>query len=1451
MKKQNAIYKLVIVLILLTLMAGSPSLKTAQAMPETPEDPEAVNLISKPVVVFPGLRRGELDGGDPDIYPPAPKHPNDLGVIGAVPDTTGAVGHTHYLQSVNKSLRLFRKDGLMVDEATINNFWNGASGAYATGTYCDPAYGPNHHGQPYIIYDHLAARWIIVDVAYRWWEVDIGPYYLCVAVSSGTPAPMVTAVGTYLMNPPFPTPANWFYYAIPVIGPGAQYFYPSNPKLGLWPDGIYISADLYDLFNNGYSRLPRGAMAWAVNRSQVEGGVFPPSSIDVIPVFFYEGRGFEHLVPTNLLGQAPSSNVPNYYATIEPGRFRMWEFRVDWSNLSYTFGVGTNHDPNVTINTDTSGIWAQGHIVPQPGTSEQVEAMGYRLTSPLQYRIVDGVPSIWTSHTVLNGGVTGLRWYEMQFAQDGTPFFYQTGTFNPSDGNFRWLPSLAVDKRGNMAIGYNLGNSIWPFDAARTRFPSIYYTGRLRSDVPGALPQGEWPLDLPNPLLPPFNATQYDFDGVPDGPWGRQAQMTVDPANDCVFWFTSMYYSDFPVDGAWNGYDWYTRIGAFTFPECRTGQLRRVSLHTNNTEGNNSSGMDAEMYSNAISENGRYVVFSSDATNLINGDTNGWRDVFLRDRDTDGDGLYDEPGAVRTMRLPFRTTDGTGQPNGASLEVSISANGRWVAFSSYASNFQTGDLLGNKDIYVFDRDYDNDGTFDEAGPLDTYIRRVSVPDGTFNGDAHGDSRNPFISGNGRFVAYSSNAPDMDTTPVDTNGRYDIYIHDRDTDADGLFDELGFVDTERVSFSSFSLPAPDGDYQLTDDSQHPTLSDDGRFLAFSTYAMDFAALNFAGDANAALLDVLIRDLWFGDNMLMSVQTGSVAQGNAASYTPYISGNGQFVVFASQANNLVVLPPDLNGFADIFMASNGLFGYYPPLLLPWVHPTTSMVSVSYSGVPGNGDSYTPSISRAGDVIAFASDASNLDAFLPDLNGVRDIYLHDLRNTLGGITTFGMTSRISLDAFLGEPNDRSFAPIVAPLGRYVSFVSEASDLVLNDFNFVYDVFAYDGEASTPVFLTIVGNSVPAPVGSLVDVDVVFEDNNYSIDSFAFSIDFDERCLSYEGVVFSLPPNFFGDLNPTLWQTDSELDVSIMSMPDPLHMPDGTLLTLTFRVLASCNSWDGSLNAARVAFSRNPRPSFGSHGQSVIGLTVDGFVKIGAGLPGDCNGNGIVEAADFEAVVLEIFDGDGNLPENTPNPTFFGNPVGCNPNFDNTVDAGDISCTIDIYFHGPAAACVSSALDPLVVADPAGPIALSLPSKTTAKAGGKVYLPINLATGGNPVSSLTFSINYDQTWLSYDKVIWSVPTGWTVGASHNGGDTDGEIDVVLYNKTSTTAYLPSAPIGTLVLNVGNPPGQFLANLVTSNEPLASFGSNTGASLPGSFTGGQVWINLLNRMFYLPFIRR
>ncbi len=394
----------------------------------------------------------------------------------------------------------------------------------------------------------------------------------------------------------------------------------------------------------------------------------------------------------------------------------------------------------------------------------------------------------------------------------------------------------------------------------------------------------------------------------------------------------------------------------------------RVSPGTTELVSVNSVGEQANGFSNwlAISADGRFVAFASEASNLVSGDTNGRGDIFVHDRQT---------GATERVSM-----DSAGnQADGGSDAPAISADGRFVAFVSEASNLVSGDSNGQSDVFAHDR---------QTGATE----RVSV-DGAAS-QADGSSGEPAISADGRFVAFESTASNL--VPGDANGQSDVFVRDRQAGA-----------TERVSVDSAGG-------QADSESSEPAISADGRFVAFASAASNLVS----GDTNGKS-DVFVHDRQTGIIELVSVDSsGKQADGDSTS--PSISSDGRSIGFESMATNLV--PRDFNREQDIFVHDRQT-------------AATERVSLSSDGKQVSSPSDVPSISADGRFIAFVSGASNLVPGDADRFYFADVFVHD-RQT-------GTTERVSVNSAGNQGNDYSGLPAISADGRFVAFLSLAGDL------------------------------------------------------------------------------------------------------------------------------------------------------------------------------------------------------------------------------------------------------------------------------------------------------------------------------------------------------------------------------------------------------------------------
>jgi Tol biopolymer transport system component len=410
---------------------------------------------------------------------------------------------------------------------------------------------------------------------------------------------------------------------------------------------------------------------------------------------------------------------------------------------------------------------------------------------------------------------------------------------------------------------------------------------------------------------------------------------------------------------------------------------QRMSLSSRGVQGNDHSFLAQEVEA-AISADGRYVVFWSLATNLVPGDTHGSYDVFVRDRVN---------GTIERVSVDSAGVQGTGD----SLDPSISADGRYVAFESQAPNLVPGDTNGSWDAFVHDR---------QSGTTE----RLSVDSGGVQGN--NNSFDPCISADDRYVAFYSSATNL--VSGDTNEVFDIFVRDRQGGT-----------TERVSVDSSGVQA-DGE------SEVPSISADGRYVAFQSLATNLVP----GDTNGSW-DIFVRDRQGGTTERVSVDSTG-GQGDGNSYYPAISADGRYVAFYSLATKLV--PGDKNRSADVFVHDRQ-------------RGTTERVSVDSSGTQGDGESRNPWISADGRYVAFESLATNL---VPgDTNGIRDVFVRDRRS--------GTTERASVDSGGGQGNGDSGTPSISADGRYVAFHSFADNLVPGDTAGVYDVFIHDRAATS----------------------------------------------------------------------------------------------------------------------------------------------------------------------------------------------------------------------------------------------------------------------------------------------------------------------------------------------------------------------------------------------------
>ena len=449
------------------------------------------------------------------------------------PDTNGDVGPNHYIQAVNDAYAIYGKTGTLLASFTENSLFSGGP----TGTVCDTS----SFGDPVVIYDPMADRWILTNFAFNLVSgIWVSPIYQCLAVSKTSD----------------PVTGGWYLYPIridtgvagqPPVGTLNDY-----GKFGIWTDCLYYAANGFSGTTGAYT----GGVLGSFSRSDMYAGLPLTGALG----FAASTSDFFTMLPSNISGPAgalPPAGTPNYYVQESLTAFN---FRVR------TFTAGTNCGgggvlSGATTVSQTSYTIPGSNIVPQPApatSTNNLDSLGDRLMQKNQYRRVGSAESLWVNHTFRSSssGPTGLQWAQIDVTGTTigtTPV--QQQLYNPGDGIYRWMGSIAADKDGNVALGYSTSNATSP------NFPSIAYSGRLAGDAANMLPQTE------TQIIAGSGSQINNCGGAPCHRWGDYSSMSVDP-DGCTFWFTTEYYSSQANGTSGN---WNTRIGSFKFPSCTPG----------------------------------------------------------------------------------------------------------------------------------------------------------------------------------------------------------------------------------------------------------------------------------------------------------------------------------------------------------------------------------------------------------------------------------------------------------------------------------------------------------------------------------------------------------------------------------------------------------------------------------------------------------------------------------------------------------------------------------------------------------------------------------------------------------------------------------------------------------------------------------------------------------------
>jgi hypothetical protein len=413
------------------------------------------------------------------------------------PDTNGDVGPNHYVQTVNSAYQVWDKNGTSLQAARqINSIFAGFGGV------CEA----RNDGDPIVLYDSMADRWFINQFT------SSAPYYQCTAVST-SPDPL----GTYYRYG-FQTSITDFY---------------DYQKYGVWPDGYYMTANVFEAdggFHPSAAVFDRASMLAGTTATFQE---------------FNPGSFYGNLLPSDFDGTiAPPAGAPNVYITgsNSQDRLRTWNFHVDWATPSNSSLTGPTELMVAPFDSNLCG--GSRNCIRQPGTTRGLDALSNHLMYKFVYRNL-GTHEAWVVSAPVDENSAdhaGVRWYELRNLTTA-PQVYQQSTYAP-DTTHRWMSSMAMDKDGNIALGYSVSYSA-------TVFPGIRYSGRLASDPLNQMSQGE--------------AVLIDGGGSQTtslSRWGDYSSMSVDPSDDCTFWYTQEYYTSTSASS------WKTRIGKFKFPSC-------------------------------------------------------------------------------------------------------------------------------------------------------------------------------------------------------------------------------------------------------------------------------------------------------------------------------------------------------------------------------------------------------------------------------------------------------------------------------------------------------------------------------------------------------------------------------------------------------------------------------------------------------------------------------------------------------------------------------------------------------------------------------------------------------------------------------------------------------------------------------------------------------------------
>jgi len=450
------------------------------------------------------------------------------------PDPNGEVGPNNYVEIINLVFGVYDKAGnLLAGPIDTGSLWAG----FAIPDCTDPS------GDPVVLYDQLEDRWLLSQFTTSGLNDPTKPFWNCVAISTtGDPA------GTY------------YRYAFETTSDGIFYF-PDYPKYGLWRNSYILTTREFG------PTVEYGIGVYALERDKMLEG--DPNARAV--KFFLDGNApgmlalvGDGLLPPDIDGKTkPANDAPapivgtqddtaSYGAASDA--LNIWELNVKWQAIPTASIVLKTQLPVASFDSIFPCAPTSRDCLPQPGITnpaQYLDILSYRQrpTFRLAYRNFRTYESLVTNQSVeALPGVAGARWYEIR-RTGGNYSLYQQGTYAPNDGVHRWMGSIAMDKRGDIALGYSVVNGV-------DVFPGIRYTGRLSGDPLGQMTLGEGTIINGSGVQRTTNSR-----------WGDYTDITVDPTDDCTFWYVNEYYTLAGQNSSTAG--WQTRIGSFKLPGCQ------------------------------------------------------------------------------------------------------------------------------------------------------------------------------------------------------------------------------------------------------------------------------------------------------------------------------------------------------------------------------------------------------------------------------------------------------------------------------------------------------------------------------------------------------------------------------------------------------------------------------------------------------------------------------------------------------------------------------------------------------------------------------------------------------------------------------------------------------------------------------------------------------------------